>query len=113
MVFSSILFLLFFLPALFFCYFCLPARFRTGPNLFLPLFSLFFYACCGLNCLPVLLGSIAANYLCGLLVARERPVSDRRIGLWVGVLFGTGMASRFLKSRKNVCCIFPILWFIY
>lgn len=95
MVFSSILFLLFFLPALFFCYFCLPARFRTGRNMVLLLFSLFFYACCGLNCLPVLLGSIAVNYLCGLLATKERSVLVRRIGLWVGVLFGIGTLAWF------------------
>lgn len=95
MVFSSILFLLFFLPALFFCYFCLPARFRTGRNVVLLLFSLIFYACCGLNCLPVLLGSIAANYLCGLLAAQGRPDVVRRIGLWAGVLFGIGLLAWF------------------
>ena len=75
MVFSSILFLFFFLPALLLCYFCLPRRFRAWRNGVLLAFSLFFYACGGLYYLPVLLCSIAVNYLCGLLAAPGRPAT--------------------------------------
>lgn len=63
MVFSSILFLFFFLPALLLCYSCLPRRFRAWRNGVLLAFSLFFYACGGLYYLPILLCSIAVNYL--------------------------------------------------
>ena len=70
MVFSSLLFLLFFLPALFLCYFCVPRRFRAGRNGVLLAFSLFFYACGGVSYLPVLLCSVAVNYLCGLKIGR-------------------------------------------
>jgi len=95
MVFSSILFLLFFLPALFLLYFCVPKRFRAARNLVLLAFSLLFYACGGTSYLPILLSSIAVNYLCGLLAAPERPRSVRRVGLWGAVVFGLGMLGWF------------------
>ena len=95
MVFSSILFLLFFLPALFFCYFCLPQRFRAARNGVLLVFSLFFYACGGTYYLPVLLCSITVNYLCGLMAAPERPPAVRRAGLWGAVVLGLGLLGWF------------------
>lgn len=95
MVFSSILFLLFFLPALFLLYFCIPKRFRAERNLILLAFSLFFYLCGGVNYLPVLLSSIAVNYLCGLLAAQGRPRAVRRVGLWGACVFGLGMLAWF------------------
>lgn len=95
MVFSSILFLLFFLPTLIFCYFCIPARFRTTRNVVLLIFSLLFYACGGTDYLPVLFSSITVNYLCGLLVAPKQPKAVRRIGLWGAVAFGLGMLAWF------------------
>lgn len=58
MVFSSILFLFFFLPALLACYFCLPRRLRAWRNGVLLAFSFLFYACGGLSYLPVLLLSL-------------------------------------------------------
>ncbi|MCI8840643.1 MAG: MBOAT family protein [Oscillospiraceae bacterium] len=88
MVFSSILFLFFFLPALLACYFCLPRRLRAWRNGVLLAFSLLFYACGGLSYLPVLLCSIAVNYLCGLLAAPGRPRALRRAGLWGAAVLG-------------------------
>ncbi|MDE6591282.1 MAG: MBOAT family protein, partial [Oscillospiraceae bacterium] len=95
MVFSSILFLFFFLPALCLCYFCVPARFRGFRNIVLLIFSLFFYACGGTDYLPVLIASIAVNYLCGLLAAPGRFKALRRIGLWGAAAFGLGMLAWF------------------
>lgn len=95
MVFSSILFLLFFLPALCLCYFCLPVRFRAARNVVLLAFSLFFYACGGTDYLPILLSSIVVNYLCGLLAASQRSKVVRRLGLWGAVVFGLGMLGWF------------------
>lgn len=95
MVFSSILFLLFFLPALFLFYFCLPRRFRAWRNGVLLVFSLFFYACGGLSYLPVLLCSIAVNYLCGLLAAPGHPRAVRRAALWAAVVLGLGLLGWF------------------
>lgn len=95
MAFSNILFLLFFLPALYLCYFCLPPRFRAGRNMVLLAFSLLFYACGGVDYLPILLASIAVNYLCGLLVAQKHPKAIRRAGMWGAVAFGLGMLAWF------------------
>lgn len=95
MVFSSILFLLFFLPALCLCYFCLPAKFRAARNIMLLVFSLFFYACGGTDYLPILLSSIAVNYLCGVLADSKCSKAVRRIGLWTAVAFGIGMLGWF------------------
>ena len=95
MVFSSILFLFFFLPALLLCYSCLPRRFRAWRNGVLLAFSLFFYACGGLYYLPILLCSIAVNYLCGLLAAPGRPHAVRRAGLWAAIVLGLGMLGWF------------------
>ncbi len=95
MVFSSILFLFFFLPALLACYFCLPRRLRAWRNGVLLAFSLLFYACGGLSYLPVLLCSIAVNYLCGLLAAPGRPRALRRAGLWGAAVLGLGLLGWF------------------
>lgn len=95
MVFSSISFLFFFLPALFAVYFCVPKRFRAVRNTVLLSFSLFFYACGGTDYLPILLSSIAVNYLCGLLAAQGQPQSVRRVGLWGAVIFGLGLLAWF------------------
>lgn len=95
MVFSSILFLFFFLPALFVLYFCVPKRFRAVRNMVLLAFSLLFYACSGTDYLPILLASIAVNYLCGLLAAQGHPWAIRRVGLWGAVAFGLGLLAWF------------------
>ena len=95
MVFSSILFLLFFLPALFLLYFCIPKRFRAVRNLVLLAFSLLFYACGGTDYLPVLFSSIIVNYLCGLLAAPGHTQAIRKIGLWGACVFGLGMLAWF------------------
>lgn len=95
MVFSSILFLIFFLPALLLIYFCVPGRFRAVRNTVLLAFSLVFYACGGIYFLPVLLASVLVNYLGGLLAAPEHSQPVRRTGVWLAVLFGLGMLAWF------------------
>ena len=95
MVFSSILFLFFFLPARLAFYICLPRRLRAWSNGVLLAFSLLFYACGGLSYLPVLLCSIAVNYLCGLLAAPGRPRALRRAGLWGAAVLGLGLLGWF------------------
>ena len=95
MVFSSLTFLLFFLPALLLCYFLVPARCRGVRNCVLLLFSLFFYRCGGADYLPLLLVSIGINYLGGLLAAPGRPLWVRRLGLWGAVAGGLGLLGWF------------------
>lgn len=72
MVFSSFSFLFLFLPALLVLYYLQPARWRTGRNLVLLLFSLFFYLCGGPKYLLLMLASILINYVSGLLVEGGR-----------------------------------------
>lgn len=65
MVFSSISFLVFFLPCLLLVYFLIPRRLRQARNLVLLAFSLFFYGWGGAKYLLLLGASILINYACG------------------------------------------------
>ena len=94
MVFSSLIFLLFFLTALYVCYFIVPRRWRWLRNCVRLVFSLFFYRCGGADYLPLLLASILINYLGGLLAASERPAL-RKLGLWGAAALGLGLLGWF------------------
>ena len=94
MVFSSLIFLLFFLTALYVCYFIVPRRWRWLRNCVLLVFSLFFYRCGGADYMPLLLASILINYLGGLLAASERPAL-RKLGLWGAAALGLGLLGWF------------------
>ena len=61
MSFGSMVFLFGFLPAVLVCYFLLPARWRTGRNTVLLIFSLAFYCWGGVALLPALLVSCGGN----------------------------------------------------
>lgn len=70
MLFNSDLFLFVFLPVIYVC-FLFAARFSSlAARLLLVLGSCLFYAHWRFDFLPLLLGSAAANYLCGLGIAR-------------------------------------------
>lgn len=73
MVFSSVTFLFYFLPAFLICYFATPGL--RARNLVLLAFSLVFYAWGGLANVVVLAASIVANYAFALLI-------DTRVGRW-------------------------------
>ena len=66
MVFSSLIFLFFFLPAALFCYYIVPQKFIRVRNAVLLLFSLFFYFYGEPKLIGVLIFSILMNYLFGL-----------------------------------------------
>lgn len=80
MVFSSLIFLFFFLPAVLFCYYIVPTRFIRARNMVLLLFSLFFYFYGEPKLIIMLVLSILMNYL-----------------------FGLSMRSRYRKSRLIFC----------
>ena len=88
MVFSSIEFLVFFLPATVALYFVAPRSLR---NAVLLVASLFFYFWGGGKLILLLLGSIALNYVCGLLVASGR----RRLGMVISVGGSLGLLGAF------------------
>lgn len=73
MVFSSVSFLVFFLPCLLVLYFMVPRRYRGARNFILLAFSLAFYACGGPKFLLLMLLSIVINYCCGLLAGPKAP----------------------------------------
>lgn len=72
MVFSSMLFLFIFLPALLIIYFIVPQDWRWLRNLVLLIFSLIFYASNEPVNILVMLASIMANYVLGLCVEYAR-----------------------------------------
>lgn len=70
MVFSSYLFLFFFLPAVLVLYYLVP---RRGKHLFLTLASYLFYGWANPLFVLLLLASTTVDYLCGLVIARHGP----------------------------------------
>lgn len=72
MSFGSMVFLFGFLPAVLVCYFLLPARWRTGRNTVLLIFSLAFYCWGGVALLPALLVSCVGNWAAALWAAPGR-----------------------------------------
>jgi alginate O-acetyltransferase complex protein AlgI len=95
MVFSSYTFLFLFLPTLLAVYFLIPARLTSFKNLVLLLFSLLFYGCGGPGLLPLMLVSVAVNYLGGLLTAPGRGKGPRRAGLAAAVAANLGLLAWF------------------
>lgn len=83
MAFNSIAFLFGFLPVCLTAYFLLPARWRSGRNGVLLLFSLAFYAWGGARLLPVLLWSCLLTWAAGLLLAPGRR--GRRAVFWTAL----------------------------
>lgn len=68
MVFSSLIFLFFFLPVVLFCYCIVPQRHLAVRNGILLMFSLFFYFYGEPQMILLLLASILINYVFGLLM---------------------------------------------
>ncbi|MCI8623889.1 MAG: MBOAT family protein [Provencibacterium sp.] len=88
MLFSSILFLFRFIPAVFLVYYLLPFRFK---NLWLFLCSLFFYAWGEPKYFPIMMSSILVNYLAALLIDRWKERGGlRRAAFLVSLVFTVG-----------------------
>ena len=89
MVFSSILFIFYFLPVFLFCYYSLPFKHAT-----LLLFSLIFYAYGEVIYTYVMLLSILINYAFGLWIAGGEG-RGRKLALGVGVVVNLGILVYF------------------
>ena len=88
MVFSSIPFLYYFLPAVMLSYFLAPGKLK---NAVLLLFSLLFYGWSEPRLLALMVATILLFYLCGLAIGKTR----RRAFLVLGAVLGVGLLAVF------------------
>ena len=96
MLFSSSTFLFLFLPAVIVVYYTILRKNRTLQNVFLFLASLLFYAWGEPAFVFVMLLSIFANYILGLVVYKFREnISKSRIILALTVVFNLGILFVF------------------
>lgn len=93
MVFSSILFLFWFMPVVFIAYYVMPQRFK---NLWLMIASLVFYSWGEPKYFPIMIASIFVDYICSLIIEANR---DKRwicrTCMGVSILFNIGMLMFF------------------
>ena len=95
MVFSSIIFLCFFLPIMLIGYYCIPKKLK---NLWLLCGSLFFYAFGEPIYILIMLASIIGNYCFGLLISNceaKHNIILKRISLTITILFNLGILFYF------------------
>ncbi len=127
MVFASIIFIFFFLPAVLLVYFLLPPR-PALRNLFLFLASLIFYMSGEAWFVLLMLASALADYICGGLIEREfekagLPLERRagvprtiiqRAALWGSLVFNLGALGFFkyfyftLDNYNALCRLFGL-----
>lgn len=95
MVFSSLEFLLGFLPCLLVIYFIIPAKVRWLRNLVLLAFSLFFYQWGAHQLVLLIVASILVNYLSGLMAGRRDHPALAKFGVWFAAVLGLGLLGWF------------------
>ena len=95
MVFSSLEFLLGFLPCLLVIYFIIPAKVRWLRNLVLLAFSLFFYQWGAHQLVLLMVASILVNYLGGLMAGRRDHPALAKFGVWFAAVLGLGLLGWF------------------
>ena len=102
MVFSSSIFLFFFLPCVLLIYY-IPMRNRAARNLFLTVMSLLFYAWGEPWFVFVMLLSIACNWQAGILIDRHKADGHARRYLVGALVFDVGLlgAFKYLKFILN------------
>ena len=92
MLFSSIPFLYYFLPAVMLCYFLSP---KCLKNTVLLLFSLVFYAWGEPKYVFLMIATILLFYGCGLAIGRAQKQSWKRVWLCVSIVTGIGFLAVF------------------
>ena len=110
MAFSSLAFLFGFLPLALLCYFLIPARFRTGRNTILLLFSLAFYCWGGMRLLPVLLVSCAVNWA-GALLGSVNMDDYESLQYFQRVLINSGVIDALRQAgvqEGDTVCVYDL-----
>jgi D-alanyl-lipoteichoic acid acyltransferase DltB (MBOAT superfamily) len=105
MLFSSIPFLYYFLPAVLIIYHILLRKWRAAQNVFLLLVSLFFYAWGEPKFVLVMCGSILVNWFFGLLISKNthrRTFSKRIVMLSVLCNLGILFVFKYLTFTGNI-----------
>ena len=102
MVFSSLTFLLYFLPAVLLVYFAVP---RKAKNAVLFLASLVFYAWGEPIYVVLMIFSTILDYTCGRLVEKFRGTSKKKIGLIISVCCNLGLLFFFKYSDFFIATI--------
>ena len=92
MLFSSIPFLYYFLPAVLILYFLVPDKVK---NAVLLLFSLVFYGWGEPKLLFLMIFTISVFYLCGLAIGRAGQEKWKKLWLWVSVTMSLGLLGLF------------------
>ncbi len=97
MVFSSVIFIFYFLPALMLTYFIIPKRFRSARNIVLLAFSLAFYAYGEPKYILVMLASIFINYIFGAMAAPDSPLGAamRKVAVALAVILNLAILIYF------------------
>ena len=96
MVFTSTVFLFYFLPPLLILYYALHGkRLLPAKNFILLTFSLIFYAWGGVGNLFILLSSVVVNYLGGLGVGLAKSRAAKRFWLILSLLFSLGLLGYY------------------
>ncbi|WP_343288384.1 MBOAT family O-acyltransferase [Turicibacter bilis] len=104
MLFSSTVFIFYFLPITLLIYFMVPKKLR---NYVLLISSLVFYAWGGLLYFPLLIISIILNYICGLKIGKyeNKPIKKKRVlitSIILNVLFlGIFKYTNFIVDNLN------------
>ena len=92
MLFSSVTFLYYFLPAVMLCYFLAPWKLK---NAILLLFSLAFYGWGEPKLLALMVFTIAMFFCCGLLIEKSTTPRGKKIWLTVSVVISVGLLGLF------------------
>jgi alginate O-acetyltransferase complex protein AlgI len=104
MLFNSLIFLYFFLPACLLLVYIMPPKFR---NTLLLIASLVFYAWGGVSYVFVMAGSIVLNYLAGLLIGYSDNEKTRKASLTAGIILNILLLvvfkyTGFITANLNV-----------
>jgi alginate O-acetyltransferase complex protein AlgI len=95
MLFNSIAFICFFLPIVTIGFFLIARINWRLAGLWLVLSSVFFYGWWDLRFVPLLVGSIAVNYVVGALMAKAEDSGRRKMMLMVGLIFNVLLLGVF------------------